>query len=152
MARSKYQVLILPYCINKDGEIEYCVFKRSDIHVWQFISGGGEDFDSSILETARRECYEEAKIPEISMYIELETTSSISTECFKTSREIWGNECLVIPEYTFAVKLENKELQISEEHKEYRWVTYEEAIELLRYDSNKVALWELDNKIRMGII
>ena len=151
MARAKYQVLILPYYINGD-KIEYCVFKRSDIHVWQFISGGGEDFDSSILETARRECYEEAGLSKELLYVGLETKSSISTECFKTSREMWGQECLVIPEYTFAVKLENKELQISEEHTEYRWVTYEEAIELLRYDSNKVALWELDNKIKMGLL
>src|SRR5437868_2175553 len=32
-------------------------------------------------------------------------------------------------------------VSLSNEHSEVRWTTYEEAYELLRYDSNKGALW-----------
>ena len=41
MARAKYQVLVIPYHVEKEN-IKYCIFKRSDMDVWQFIAGGGE--------------------------------------------------------------------------------------------------------------
>ena len=55
-------------------------------------------------------------------------------------------------EYSFAVNLKDCEINLSSEHKEYKWVSYDEAKELLKYDSNKNALWELNEKIKMGII
>ena len=61
-------------------------------------------------------------------------------------------ECLVIPEYSFAVMIDNTILNLSHEHTEYEWVDYETAMKRLRYDSNKTALWELDNKIKLGIL
>lgn len=149
MARAKYQVLVLPYNIL-DGNIRYCIFKRSDLNVWQFIAGGGEDDDTSILDAAKREAFEEAGISSKARYSSLEMQCSISTGCFPKARLIWGEDCLVIPEYSFAVELTNTCLKISNEHTEYKWMDYQSAAELLRYDSNKVALWELDNKIKMG--
>lgn len=63
MARARYQVLVIPYCIE-DGHARFCVFKRSDLDFWQFIAGGGEDEDASILESAKREAFEEAGHPQ----------------------------------------------------------------------------------------
>lgn len=151
MARAKYQVLILPYH-RRDDEITYCVFRRKDLNIWQFIAGGGEDEDNSILATAKREAQEEAEISADEKYSALETRCSISTACFPKSRIVWGKDCLVIPEYAFAVEVSDTRLRISNEHTEYRWVDYKTACELLKYDSNKVALWELDNKIKLGIL
>lgn len=51
------QVLIIPYRII-DSKIEYCIFKRNDLKTWQFVAGGAEDFDDSILESAKRELKE----------------------------------------------------------------------------------------------
>ena len=48
--------------------------------------------------------------------------------------------------------IDNTILNLSHEHTEYDWVDYETAIKRLRYDSNKTALWELDNKIKLGIL
>ena len=48
MARARYQVLVIPYCIM-DGQARFCVFRRNDLDIWQFIAGGGEDEDASIL-------------------------------------------------------------------------------------------------------
>ena len=59
---------------------------------------------------------------------------------------------MVIPEYSFAVMMDSIILKLSHEHTEYEWVDYETAIKRLRYDSNKTALWELDNKIKLGIL
>lgn len=67
-------------------------------------------------------------------------------------RQIWGEDCLVIPEYSFAVMIDSTILNLSHEHTEYEWVDYETAMKRLRYDSNKTALWELDNKIKLGIL
>lgn len=72
--------------------------------------------------TAKREAYEEAKIDLRSSYFPLDTLCSIPTFCFKEARKDWGEDCLVIPEYSFAVMLENLKLQVSEEHAEYEWV------------------------------
>lgn len=152
MARAKYQVLLIPYKRVNDG-ILYCIFKRSDMDdCWQFIAGGGEDEDKTPLISAKREAWEEAGIPLELPVAELETNCSISTECFKNARLIWGEDCLVIPEYCFAVELQIENIQLSNEHRCFEWVDYATAKQRLKYDSNKVALWELDNKIKLGII
>ena len=41
MARARYQVLVIPYCIT-DGQVRFCAFRRKDLDIWQFIAGGGE--------------------------------------------------------------------------------------------------------------
>lgn len=150
MARAKYQVMVIPY-IRQNDTILYCVMKRSDaVNVWQFIAGGGEEEDGSALISARREAGEEAGISPDKKMFQLETVCSISTEYFNQARLVWGEDCLVIPEYAFAVEVSSREIRLSDEHAEYRWVDYQTASEMLRYDSNKTALWELDNKLRAG--
>jgi dATP pyrophosphohydrolase len=150
MPRAKYQVLVIPYCIAENN-IKYAVFHRSDMDTWQFIAGGGETEDGSVLSSAKREAFEEASIPTNSEYTKLDTQCSISTEYF-SARKIWGETCLVIPEYCFAVKIDDSHIKISHEHTEYRWMNYDEAKNILKYDSNKVALWELDNKIKLHLL
>lgn len=151
VARAKYQVLVLPYCRTKE-KVEYCIFKRSDMKEWQFIAGGGEEEDISVLESAKREALEEANISLDDKYTKLDATCSISTEHFPKARKTWGVECLIIPEYSFAVEITKQSIVLSSEHLEYQWVEYDQAIKLLKFDSNKVTLWELDNKIKMNLI
>lgn len=152
MARAKYQVLVIPYR-KSDDEVLYCIFQRSDMaDCWQFVAGGGEEEDGVPLISARREAFEEAGIPLDAHFIQLETTSSISTEHFPKARLHWGERCLVIPEYCFAVELPHKSIRISDEHTRFAWVDYATAMERLQYDSNKVALWELDNKIKLEVL
>lgn len=151
MSRSKFQVLVVPFVI-KNGLIRYCIFKRMDMGIWQFIAGGGEDTETP-LEAAKREAFEEANIDFRNTYYNLESICSISTEYFSDKHRIsWGENCLVIPEYSFAVKLTNFNINISNEHTEYKWVDYNTAKELLRWDGNKTTLWELDNRIRKKLL
>ena len=152
MARAKYQVLVIPYVQTADGVL-YCIFRRSDMEdCWQFVAGGGEEEDGTPDISARREAFEEAGIPVDAPFTRLETTSSISTEHFPKARLHWGESCLVIPEYCFAVELPHKNIRLSDEHTLFAWVDYATAMQRLQYDSNKVALWELDNKIKMGTV
>lgn len=41
----------------------------------------------------------------------------------------------------------NEEIRLSDEHSEFKWVAYDEAIKLLNFDSNKTALWELKMRL-----
>ena len=60
--------------------------------------------------------------------------------------ELWTEHPYVIPEYAFGVQVAQQP-RISEEHSELRWCDYAEAYNLLRFDSNKIALWELNLRI-----
>jgi hypothetical protein len=57
---------------------------------------------------------------------------------------------LVIPERCFGVAIQDTEIRLSREHTHYRWVSYEEALRRLHWDSNRNALWELDLRLRRG--
>ncbi len=150
MARANYQVLVIPYYIS-NGTVQYCIFHRSDMDIWQFIAGGGEDEDESALVSAKRESFEEAGIGMDAAYFPLDTQCSIPVSCFRNAQEMWGDDCFVIPEYSFAVMIHDKNLKISNEHVAFEWVDYREAIGRLKYDSNKTALWELDTRIKKGL-
>ena len=136
MARARYQVLVIPYCIT-DGQVRFCAFRRKDLDIWQFIAGGGEDEDTSIIESARREAFEEAGIPVTCSYSPLDTCCSIPADCFRDAEALWGKECFVVPEYAFAVRVENTSLQLSREHTEYEWAAYARAHAMLNYEPDR---------------
>ena len=45
--------------------------------------------------------------------------------------------------------LEGEDLQLSAEHTAFQWLSYEDAYEQLTYDSNRIALWELNRRLNM---
>jgi len=139
------QVLIIPYR-NIDDKIEYCVFKRKDMNAWQWIAGGAEDFDNNILESAKRELWEETGIKDVQIQ-QLELICKIPVVNI-VKDFIWGEDIFYSEEYAFSVNITNKQIKLSNEHTEYKWVDYSEAKNLLKYDSNKSALWELDIKLK----
>ena len=140
------QVLIIPYRIV-GNKIEYCLFKRRDLEIWQWVAGGAEDFDADILESAKRELYEETNIKDAAIeQLEIQTpipVVNVTKEKFK-----WGENVFYSIEYGFSANFDNKKISLSDEHDEYQWMNYEDARKLLRYDSNKNALWELDVKLK----
>ena len=144
MARAPFQVLVFPFR-RSQGRLEYALFFRTDDACWQGIAGGGED-DEMPLAAARREAHEEAGVPATARWIELQTKSSVPVTCFRDSAQ-WGDELFVITEHCFAVEMPAGDLQLSSEHTTFRWVDYETALDLLKYDSNKTALWELNQRL-----
>jgi dATP pyrophosphohydrolase len=120
--------------------------RRSDEGYWQAMSGGGED-DEKPLETARRETFEESGIPQTSEFLQLDTIEPVPVIEFKDSH-VWGEDVYVIPQYCFGVTSQNIRIVISHEHTEYKWLSYEEALKLIKYDGNKTALWELDRRLK----
>lgn len=146
MARAPFQVLVFPYRKVGEDVFEYALLRRSDEGFWQAIAGGGEDGETP-LEAARREAYEETGIPSASPFLQLDTVEPVPVTAFKDSY-LWGEDVYVIPQYCFGVLVEDGRLRLSREHTAYRWLGYQQAHRLLKYDGNKTALWELDKRLR----
>ncbi len=140
--RAPYNVLVIPY-ISKSENPLFCIFKRADMGVWQFIAGGGETGEDA-LSAARRESFEEAAISSDHTYNKLESMCYVSVDNFsEKARKSWGKR-YVIPVFTFSVKLDSCEIRLSDEHTTYSWCTYQEAKEKLHFDLDKTALYELN--------
>jgi dATP pyrophosphohydrolase len=146
MARAPFQVLVYPYRKNSNEQIEYALMKRSNEGFWQGIAGGGE-YNEKPLEAAKRETYEESGIPTTSEFIQLDTIEPVPVIEFKNSH-LWGDNVYVIPQYCFGVTSQDIQIVISHEHTEYKWLSYEDAYQLIKFDGNKTALWELDKRLK----
>jgi len=145
MPRARFQVLVIPYRIDADGQPRYLLFKRSDLDVWQWIAGGGEDNEAP-EQTARREALEEAGIPKDACLIRLDSMASIPAIHF-AERHLWADDIFVIPEFSFGVEVQIKEVCLSGEHSACEWLEYETARCRLEWDSNRTALWELRSRL-----
>ena len=146
--RSPYQILAIPYK-QVNNTAEYCVLHRADIDQWQFIAGGGEDAETPI-EAAQREIREEVGVKTRGI-IQLDAICCVPTDCISEKyRKNWAKYIYVIPEYSFAFECQS-EIFLSKEHTGYQWVDYEKANELLTFDSNKTALYELRCRLNEGL-
>ncbi|WP_065869486.1 NUDIX domain-containing protein [Pseudomonas poae] len=141
--RSPFQVLVIPFRRN-DEQIEFCSLQRSDNQAWQAVAGGGEDGDSS-YSAAFRETSEELGI-DVDVMIKLDTISSIPKQYF-SSAATWGSSVYIIPEYSFGVDCTGKQINLSDEHSDLVWSSFEDTYIRYMYDSNKTALWELNERI-----
>jgi dATP pyrophosphohydrolase len=147
MERAPFQVLVFPYRCTTDSDLEYALFFRyleRFGNYWQPVSGGGENGEAP-LDTARREVNEETGIDPTAEFIALDSLATIPVP--QGAWMLWGPEVLVIPEYSFGVQAGETEIRLSAEHTEFCWVDYTTAQQMLRFDSNKNALWELDYRL-----
>ena len=151
--RAPRQVLVFPFYVNSKRQAEYAIFLRADADFvfWQGIAGGAED-DESPLTTARRETFEESGITPESEFISLSTITPIPVlPTFIKHQKRWGEDTTTIPEYSFGVRVYSRDIRLSDEHTEYRWVSLDEACRLLYWNENKTVLREL-NEIVQGFI
>jgi dATP pyrophosphohydrolase len=146
MARAPFQVAAFPVRILSDYQRQYAVFRRRVEGYWQSIAGGGE----GPLEAIQRESFEEAAIPMDSEWIALQTQTSVPILHFQ-NRDHWDASILVIPVYYFGVISSSDDIRLSSEHLEYEWVTQEQAQIRLKWDSDRTALWELDQRLHGSI-
>ena len=145
--RAPFQVLIIPFKFTATG-LKFAIFKRSDICFWQFIAGGGEDNETP-LQAAYREMKEETGVSAKKL-IPLDSITTIPRFLFNNT-EHWGSNIYAIPEHCFAVNVNEEEIRLSSEHTEFQWVKYQDAFDLLKWDSNRNALWELNEKLEHKI-
>ena len=121
---------------------------RSDIDRYQFVAGGGED-DEKPIESAIKEIYEETSIKAVNI-LSLNSMANIPANVIsKKHRDLWSPDTIVIPEYAFGFEC-NSEMVLSSEHVGLEWITCDDALSRLTWDSNKTALYELNWRLLKG--
>jgi dATP pyrophosphohydrolase len=147
--RQPFSVLVFPFRRHADGQRpRFAVFRRSDDGNWQSVAGGVED-DETLVEAARRETAEEAGIIARCPLYKLDMVSGVAKTWF-AARTYWADDLYIVQKHFFGMDLTEdfSGISLSVEHGDFRWVRYEVAESLLRYDDDKTALWELDERIR----
>ena len=144
--RQPHQILVFPYKKDKDGNYLYGIFCRiGKTEIWQGIAGGVEEGET-YLEACKREANEEAGISYAAKVIELKSISTMPVVNV-TKEFIWGEETYLIYEHCFGIDATKENIVLSHEHTKMEWLSYEEAKNKLKWDSNRNALWELNWKL-----
>lgn len=144
MGRAPFQVIVIPFRQGAGDTYEFAALRRSDKGYWQSVSGGGED-DESPEEAAVRELREEAGVHGRPL-IRLASMCTVPAWHF-APRSAWPPDLYVLPEYAFAVDVTGIELTVSDEHVAAAWGSYAEIAAMLHWDSNRTALWELNQRL-----
>ena len=143
--RAPYQILAIPYRFVNDVPL-FCVLHRADCDQWQFVAGGGEDAETP-TEAAKREIFEEYGISD-AVPAQLTSMCYIPADVISADRRAsWPADTFVIPEYAFAF-LTDRDPALSNEHDRFSWLPFSEAIRLLKWDSNRTALYELIHRLQ----
>jgi dATP pyrophosphohydrolase len=145
MPRAPFQVIVLPFTSKNLDERRYAIFRRATHDMWQAISGGGEDSETP-LQAAVRETFEEAGIVAGDALLTLDSRASIPVAVFAGTAH-WPKDLFVVPEYAFGLFVGDVTIRLSDEHTEVAWLPFREAHERLTWDSNRVALWELEQRL-----
>ncbi len=138
MHRPAFAVLVLPYCVELDGEVSYAIFRgaaRRDV-AWHTLAGHGVRGETP-LEAARREAWRIAEIPPDAAYLALDSLPAIGGD----------GAPVPVPERAFAVRVCLDEVRPRRRRLEHRWVAYEIAAGLLQSQADIDALWELRHRL-----
>lgn len=133
---TKVEVII--FYQNEVGEFKLLILKRSEKEGgwWQPLVGG----------------IKEGETVEVGMFREIEEETGLTEKDIVSSTDTfytfdWGHKENIFTDIVRAVELNTeKEIKLSEEHQEFKWVTMDEAIELMRYENNKEAFRKFKEK------
>ena len=150
MARQPRQVHVYLYRQRGDA-VEYAIFQRADMpECFQGVCGGGEG-DETLEQAARREVFEEAGVTENLPLYRLESISNLPDTLFSAwERAAWGPQVCVVLMYFFAMPFEG-EIVLSDEHLQVEWLPYEVAYERVYFEDQKIALYELNERLKRGV-
>jgi 8-oxo-dGTP pyrophosphatase MutT (NUDIX family) len=79
-------------------------------------------------------------------WLTLDSKAAVARTAFPLATH-WPPDLFVVPEHAFAVEVAGHTIELSHEHDEARWLPFDEAVKLLTWDSNRVALWELNQRL-----
>lgn len=134
------QVDVIVFHKFNDG-YKYLMMQRTDDRggFWQPVTGGVEDGEK-IIDAVYREVWEESgyKKEDIIRLVDLDYSFQFKLK----NRDFW------ITEYVFAVEVSHPDFKrLEKEHQKVIWSTFEEANELLIWDTNLETLKKLKNEI-----
>jgi dihydroneopterin triphosphate diphosphatase len=126
---------------QKENQREFLLLKRipEKTGFWQSITGEVEN--ETLLEAVFREAKEEAGIEKKDIIKIIKNINSFEYENLKKN--------CIVTEYVFGLEIKfNSKItldkNIYKEHAEFRWVSFEEAMNLLKWESNKLSLQKLN--------
>ncbi len=135
------RVNVQAFVFCKEPSFKVLILKRTPERsgYWQPVCGGVENGEK-LIETVLREVLEETGIKNIKSIIDLEYTF--------TYKETKKGILMDMQDYCFAVEIENESnVKLSDEHEEFRWCSYIEAKEYLKWEHNLIALEKLVKKV-----
>ena len=127
---------------EENKQREYLLIKRceKDGDFWQGVTGTVEEGEL-LVECLTREIEEELGIKREDG---VEISQILQTLQWKKQNGF------VITEYVYAVKINRRqEIQLSDEHVEYKWCDFDEAYDTLEKENNKNTLKFVDANVKM---
>ncbi len=126
------------YIPTNDGLL-FLLLKRAKTkmyeHIWQGVAGKIEKGEKS-WETAKRELKEETGLKPNKMFI---------VDHVSKFYEQIDDRINLVP--VFGIEVNTQEVVLSDEHSEYKWVTIDEALDLLVWTGQKQAIKIVNNMI-----
>ena len=123
-----------------NGNIYYLLLKRTPEKedFWQPVTGGLEEGETKI-QALRREVKEETGISNVVRIVE-------NVDYFEYSDAHFIKGYDFIKEYVFGVEVDPNEKIVvdGKEHSQFRWCSFQEALQLLKWNENKKALSRLN--------
>jgi dATP pyrophosphohydrolase len=139
MAKTKMkQIDSYIYRNTENGPI-YLMLKRSPgkyyEHLWQGVAGKIEKGETAV-QTVVRELKEETRKEPIKIFVADHIASFYNAKY---------NQIFMVP--IFGIEVEGSEVQLSEEHSEYKWVLFEDALNLLTWKGQKEGLRTVHDEV-----
>jgi len=127
---------------NTDAGPVYLMLKRSTgkyyEHLWQGVAGKIEKGETA-TQTVIRELKEETGKTPVKIF---------AADHIASFYDAKNDRIQMVP--IFGIEVENSEVQLSEEHSEYKWVSFEEALALLTWKGQKEGLRTVHDEIMSG--
>ncbi len=124
---------------NTEAGPIYLMLKRNTgkyyEHLWQGVAGKIEKGETA-TQTIIRELKEETGKAPVKVF---------AADHIASFYDARNDRIQMVP--IFGIEVENSEVQLSEEHSEYKWVSFEEALDLLTWKGQKKGLRTVHDEI-----
>ena len=128
------------YRRNQKGNLSYLLLKRQPkkkyANLWQGVAGKIE-YGETAVDAVLREIFEETGLKPLNLYIADHLTSFYQS---------YNDKINFVP--VFMAEVDSKEVRISEEHCDYRWVNFENGLRILSWNQQKKALSAINTMLQ----
>ena len=128
------------YIFRKTDEgLKYLMLKRNSNkhyeHLWQGVAGKIEKGETAV-QTVVRELEEETGLTPACLFVADHVASFYNAH---------KDQIFMVP--VFGIEVDNDKVELSDEHCDFRWVSYEEASKLLTWKGQKEAIETVNDMI-----